>query len=86
MSGDYTLGEQATYEGLVVAILHEGKDTFRIQIVDGRNELSSTCAGYTQEGIRGRATELAYASLLKRDGAAKKPAYALLWRPIRFGE
>ena len=86
MSSDNTLGEQATYEGLVVAILHEGEGTFRIQIVDGRNEFSSTCAGYTQAGIRERATELAYGYLLKRDGAARKPAYALLWRPIRFGE
>ena len=85
MSTDDSLGEHATYEGLVVAILDEGEGTYRIQIVDGANEFSSTCAGYTQAGIRERATELAYAYLLRRHGAAQKPAYALLWRPIRFG-
>jgi hypothetical protein len=78
------LGEQTTYEGLVVAILDEGQSTYRIQIVDGLEQFSSTCAGYTQAGIRERATELAYAYLLKRDGTAQKPTHELLWRPIRI--
>jgi hypothetical protein len=86
MSTSGILGEQTTYEGIVVAILDEGNGAYRIQIVDGRDEFSSTCAGYTQAGIRERAIELEYAYLLRRDGAARKPAYALLWRPIRFGE
>jgi hypothetical protein len=84
MGADGILGEQATYDDLIVAILDEGQGTYRIQIVDGRGQFSSTCAGYTQTGIRERATELAYGYLLKRDGSAQKPAYALLWRPIRI--
>ena len=84
MGADGILGEQATYDDLVVAILDEGQGTYRIQIVDGPEQFSSTCAGYTQSGIRERATELAYAYLLKRDGSAEKPEYALQWRPIRI--
>ena len=78
-----TLGYQATYEGLVVAILDEGQGAYRIQIIDGQDGLSSTCAGYTTGGIRERALGLAYAYLLKRDGRAPKPSATLLWRPIR---
>ena len=81
--GPGVLGEQTTYEDLVVAILDEGRGTYRIQIVDGPGGLSSTCAGYTPAGIRERALELAYSYLLKRDGAAAKPAATLAWRPIR---
>jgi hypothetical protein len=80
-----SIGEQATYDGLVVAILDEGQDTYRIQIVDGSNGFSSTCAGYTQAGIRNRAVELAYSYLLKRDGAATLTSHPLLWRPICIG-
>jgi len=83
MSTSGTLGEQASYAGLVVAILDEGQGAYRIQIMDGNGGLSSTCAGYTHVGIRERALELAYAYLLKRDGAAAKPAATLSWRPIR---
>ena len=39
MSTPGTLGEQVTYEGLVVAILDEGKGTYRIQIMDGEGGL-----------------------------------------------
>lgn len=83
VSAPEILGEQTTHEGLVIAILDEGQGAYRIQILDGAAESSSTCAGYTQAGIRDRAIELAYAYLLKRDGAAQMPAYAPLWRPIR---
>jgi hypothetical protein len=78
------LGEQATYEDLVVAILDEGQGAYRIQIIDGAGGFSSTCAGYTAARIRERALDLAYNYLLKRDGAAPKPSATLMWRPIRI--
>ena len=82
MNRGETLGEQVTYEGLVVAILNEEDGGHRIEILDGRERVSSICAGHTRAGVRERALELAYAYLLKRDGAAPKPAATLLWRPI----
>ena len=83
MSAAYHLGEQATYEDLVVAILDAGPGTYRIQIIDGQGGFSSTCARYTTLGIRERARELAYSYLLKRDGRPPKPSTTLVWRPIR---
>ena len=41
MSASNTLGYQATYEGLVLAILDEGQDTYRIQIIDGADGFCS---------------------------------------------
>jgi len=76
------IGEYIRYQNLEVAVLFEGEGAFRIQIVDGGRELSSTCCGYTHSGIRGRALELAYGYLLKRDGNAPKPG--LVWQPIRI--
>ena len=84
MNAPDILGEQTTYGGLTVYILDEGGGAYRVQIIDGADGLSSTCAGYTAVGIRERALELAYGYLLKRDGTAPKPSSTLPWRPIRI--
>jgi hypothetical protein len=84
MSINGIIGEQVSYEGLAVGILNEAEGSYRIVIIGRASEFSSSCAGYTAAGIRERALELAYAYLLKRDGAARKPSAGLVWKPIRI--
>jgi hypothetical protein len=84
MSINGIIGEQVSYEGLAVGILNEAAGSYRIVVIDGASEFSSSCAGYTAAGIRERALELAYAYLLKRDGAARRPSAGFVWKPIRI--
>ena len=77
----FDVGERASYQGLEILVFKE-RGAYRVQIVDGPDGLSSTCAGYTADGIRERAVEMAYTYLLKRDGSAPKPDGQTAWRPI----
>jgi hypothetical protein len=84
MSTDDIIGEQAFYQGLDIYVFDERQGTYRVQVLDGADGFSSTCAGYTPEGIRERALGLAQKYLLKRDGIAPKPGGRITWEPIRI--
>ena len=73
--------ERASYHGLDIFVFKE-RGAYRVLLADGPDGVSSTCAGYTADGIRERAIELAYTYLLKRDGSAPKPDRPIAWRPI----
>jgi hypothetical protein len=75
------IGERASYHGLEIFVFKE-RGAYRVQIVDGPEGFSSTCAGSNAEGIRERAVEMASAYLLKRDGSAPKPDGPTVWNPI----
>ena len=75
------IGERALYHGLEILVFKE-RSAYRVHIIDGPDGCSSTCAGYSDDGIRQRAVELAYAYLLKRDGSAPKPDDQIAWTPI----
>jgi hypothetical protein len=55
MSTDGIIGERALYQGLDICVFNQRQGTYRIQVLDGADGFSSTCAGYTPEGIRERA-------------------------------
>ena len=77
----FDLGERAFYHGLEILVFKE-RGAYRVQIKDGSDGLSSTCAGYSPDGIREHAVELAYAYLLKRDGSPPNPDGQIAWTPI----
>ena len=66
MSTDGIIGERALYQGLDICVFNQRQGYLPHQVLDGADGYSSTCAGYTPEGIRERALELAHTYLLKR--------------------
>ena len=84
MSTDGIIGKHAFYEGLDIYVFNERQGSYRVQVLDGADGFSSTCAGYTPEGIRERALELADRYLLKRDGITPKQDGQITWEPIRI--
>ena len=74
------IGERASYHGLDILVFKE-RGAYLVLVVDGPDGFSSTCAGYSADGIRERAVELAYTYLVKRDGSAPKPGQ-IVWTPI----
>jgi hypothetical protein len=57
---DTAIGERSSYHGLDIFVFKE-RGAYRVLLADGADGVSSTCAGYSADGIRERAVELAYA-------------------------
>jgi hypothetical protein len=51
MSTDGIIGKHAFYQGLDIYVFNERQCSYRVQVLDGADGFSSTCAGYTPEGI-----------------------------------
>jgi hypothetical protein len=77
------IGERTSYHGLEILVFKE-RGAYRVVLADGPDAISSTCAGYSADGIRERAAELAYGYLMKRDGSAPKPDGPIAWSPISY--
>ena len=77
-------GERTSYHGLDVYVLNERYGVYRIQVLDGAEDFSSMCLGYTRDAVRRRALELAETYRLTRDGTAPNPDAPVTWTPIRL--
>lgn len=55
MSINEIIGELVSYEGLAVGILNEAEGSYRIVIIDGASEFSSSCLIYGSGDTRASA-------------------------------
>lgn len=77
------IGERTSYHGLDIYVLTERYGVYRIQVLNGAEDVSSMCLGYTRDAIRRRALELAESYRLSRGGTAPTADGPVTWTPIR---